>query len=139
MAGLRFLERLRMRQREPERRVAATLEDVLQSVTDYVSKILNTRKGSSVLDEEFGISDFTNAGLAFSREDIPRVEQEIATFIERCEPRLKHVVVRFTPNEGSPLQMTFSLNAELSYSSDDIFPVHLVTHVDPLGKVTISR
>ena len=139
MAGLRFLERLRQMQRAPERRLAASPEDVLQSVIDYVGKILNTRKGSTVLDADFGIPDFTSAGLAFSKEDMPRVEQEIATFIERCEPRLVHVEVRFTPDSDAPSQMVFSLNAELRYAGDEVFPVHLVTRVDPLGKVTVSQ
>ena len=139
MAGLRFLERLRQMQRNPERRVAAAPEEVLQSVTDYVGKILNTRKGSTVLDEDFGIPDFTSAGLAFSKEDMPRVEKEISAFIERCEPRLHHVEVQFSPDSDAPLQMVFSLNAELRYAGDDVFPVHLVTRVDPLGKVTVSQ
>lgn len=139
MAGLRFLERLRQMQSDPDRRINASPEEVLQSVTDYVGKILNTRKGSTVLDDDFGISDFTSAGLSFSQEDMPQVEKEIASFIERCEPRLQHVNVRFTPEKGDPLQMVFSLTAELRYQGDDIFPVHLVTRVDPLGKVTVTQ
>ena len=139
MAGLRFLERLRRMQRDPERHLAASPEDVLQSVTDHVGKILNTRKGSTVLDADFGIPDFTSAGLAFSREDMPRIEQELAAFIERCEPRLAHVEVRFTPDNEASTQMVFALNAELRYAGDDVYPVHLVTRVDPLGKVTVSQ
>ncbi|MBO4300359.1 MAG: type VI secretion system baseplate subunit TssE [Desulfovibrio sp.] len=126
-------------QKDPERRLAPLPEEVLRSVTDYVGKILNTRKGSTVLDEDFGIPDFTSAGLAFSKEDMPQVEQEIAAFIERCEPRLRHVKVQFSPDSDTPLQMVFSLNAELCYAGDDVFPVHLVTRVDPLGKVTVSQ
>ncbi|MBR3663726.1 MAG: type VI secretion system baseplate subunit TssE [Desulfovibrio sp.] len=139
MAGLRFLQRLRQMQRDPERRLAPSPEEVLNSVTDYVSKILNTRKGSTVIDEDFGIPDFTSAGLAFSQEDMPRVEAEIAAFIERCEPRLKNVEVHFTPDTGTPLQMVFSLTGELRFGGNEIFPVHLVTRVDPLGKVTVSK
>ena len=139
MGGIRFLERLRQMQRDPALRMAASPEEVLHSVANYVGKILNTRKGSTVLDENFGIPDFTNAGLAFSKEDMPRVEHDIATFIERCEPRLKHVEVHFTPDQTTPFQMVFSLNAQLHYSGEDVFPVHLVTRVDPLGKVTVSQ
>ena len=139
MAGLRFLERLRQMQKDPERRLAMSPEEVLKSVTRYVTKILNTRKGSTVIDDNFGIPDFTSAGLSFSKEDMPRVEKEISAFIERCEPRLHHVQVQFLPDNDAPLQMVFSLNAELRYAGDDIFPVHLVTRVDPLGKVTVSQ
>ena len=139
MSGLRFLERLRRMQRDPELRVSVEPEDVLQSVIDYVGKILNTRQGSTVLDEEFGIPDFTSAGLNFTHEDMPRLEQEIAAFVERSEPRLSRVRAQFTPDPGTPLQMIFSLNAELRYAEDEHLPVHLVTRVDPLGKVTVSR
>ncbi len=139
MAGLRFLERLRQLQKDPERRLAPTPEEVTASVINYVSKILNTRKGSTVLDEDFGIGDFTSSGLSFTKEDMPHVEQEIASFIERYEPRLHNVEVRFTPDSERTLQMIFSLNAELRYQGDDAFSVHFVTRVDPLGRVTVSQ
>ena len=139
MAGLRFLERLRILNREPDRRVAATAEEVLQSVTKYVSKILNTRQGSTVIDKNFGIPDFTSAGLSFTNDDMTSIEQELSAFIERCEPRLQHVEVHFSPDEGSNLQMVFNVKAELSFANDQIYPVHLVTRVDPLGKVTVTK
>lgn len=139
MAGLRFLERLRQLQKDPERRLAPTPEEVTASVINYVSKILNTRKGSTVLDENFGISDFTSLGLSFTKEDMPHIEQEIASFIERFEPRLRNVEVTFTPDSENTLQMIFSLNAELCYQGDDAFSVHFVTRVDPLGRVIVSQ
>ena len=139
MAGLRFLERLRRLNRDPELRVSEEPEDVLQSVIDYVGKILNTRQGSTVLDDAFGIPDFTSMGVNFTSEDMPRIEREIAAFVERCEPRLHHVRVHFTPDPGTPLQMLFDLNADLRFGDGSPLPVHLVTRVDPMGKVTVSR
>ena len=138
MAGLRFLERLRKMQKDPNLHVAPTLDEVLASVTDYVSKILNTRKGSTVLDKNFGIPDFTSIGLSFSEGDMPVFEKEIASFVERCEPRLSNVSVRFLPEEGALFMIVFSLNAQLRFHQDELFPVHFVTRVDPLGKVTVS-
>ena len=139
MAGLRFLERLRRMSRDPDLRVSVEPEDVLQSVIDYVSKILNTRQGSTVLDDHFGIPDFTSAGVNFTTEDMPRIEREIAAFVERCEPRLQHVQVRVTPDPNTPLQMLFDLNADLRFGDGAPLPVHLVTRVDTMGKVTVSR
>ena len=139
MAGLRFLEKLRRMRYETESRDSVGAEEVLSSVTDYVSKILNTRQGSTLLDEEFGIPDFTSAGLSFTNEDIPRLEQEIGNFVARCEPRLRDVKVRFSPDPESPLQLIFSLNAELRLPDDEHMPVHLTTCVNPSGRVTVSR
>lgn len=139
MAGLRFLERLRRAQGEAGRRGSEAPEEVLASVADYVGKILNTRQGSTVLAEDFGIPDFTSQGLAFTNEDIPRLEREIAAFVERCEPRLRHVAVRFAPGEGAPLRMTFDLEGELNLGREGPLPVHFVTRVDPMGQVTVSN
>ena len=44
------------------------VNEVLRSVIGYVSKLLNTRRGSSVLDEEFGIPDFTGFGVSAHRK-----------------------------------------------------------------------
>lgn len=139
MAGLRFLERLRKMQHEKDWRNSVDVEDVLASVIDYVTKILNTRQGSTVLGDSFGIPDFTSTGVNFTSEDIPRLEREIATFVEHCEPRLCHVSVHFTPDANTPLQMIFSLNAELKFGSSGLLPVHFVTRVNPLGKVTVTQ
>ncbi|MDO5484321.1 MAG: type VI secretion system baseplate subunit TssE [Desulfovibrionaceae bacterium] len=138
MAGIRFLERLSRMQHEAERRDSTEAEEVLQSVTGYVAKLLNTRHGSTVLDDAFGIADFSSNGVSFENEDIPRLEREIADFIARYEPRLTDVHVRFTPDTNAPLQMVFSLKAELQLTEESSLPVHLVTRVNPLGKVTIT-
>ena len=42
-------------QQGSERANFEDVNEVLRSVIGYVSKLLNTRRGSSVLDEEFGI------------------------------------------------------------------------------------
>ena len=139
MAGLRFLERLRKMQHEKDWRDSTNVDDVLHSVIDYVTKILNTRQGSTVLGDTFGIPDFTSTGVNFTGEDIPELEREIASFVENCEPRLQHVEVRFTPDANTPLQMIFALNAELKFGSSETLPVHFVTRVTPLGKVTVSQ
>ena len=138
MSALRLLERLRLQQKHPDHRGTIDEERVVQSVIEYVSKILNTRRGSTVLNENFGIPDFTNNGEGFSRDDIPMMETEIAEFISRYEPRLKNIQVSFLDDPASPLQIAFTMNAEL-YMTKDTMPIHLVTRMDPLGKVTVSQ
>ncbi|MEG2140159.1 MAG: type VI secretion system baseplate subunit TssE, partial [Bilophila sp.] len=69
-------------------------QDVLASVVAHIANILNTRQGSTLLDEELGIPDFTSMGMQFTNDDIPRIERSIALLLARYEPRLADVQVR---------------------------------------------
>lgn len=114
------------------------VNEVLRSVIGYVSKLLNTRRGSSVLDEEFGIPDFTGFGVSYNRDDIPRIEKEIARFIERCEPRLRDVKITYSPDPNEPFSINFILDAKLVLAGTDVLPVKLTTRINPSGKVSVT-
>ncbi|MCC8058679.1 type VI secretion system baseplate subunit TssE [Cloacibacillus sp.] len=138
MSSIRFLERLRTMQHGPERGDFGDPAQVLRSVIDYVGKLLNTRRGSSVLDEAFGIPDFTSIGVNYSRDDMPRIEKEIAEFIERCEPRLRNVKAAYAPDPGEPFSVNFTLDAGLVLTGTETLPVKLMTRINPSGKVSVS-
>ena len=125
-------------QRGTERANFDDVNEVLRSVMGYVSKLLNTRRGSSVLDEEFGIPDFTGFGVSYGREDIPRVEKEISIFIERCEPRLRDVKVTYSPDPTEPFSINFILEAKLLLSGTDVLPVKMMTHINSSGRVVVT-
>ena len=138
VSSIRFLERLRAMQHGSERANFEDVNEVLRSVIGYVSKLLNTRRGSSVLDEEFGIPDFTGFGVSYSRDDIPRIEKEIARFIERCEPRLRDVKITYSPDPNEPFSINFVLDAKLVLTGTDVLPVKLTTRINPSGKVSVT-
>ena len=138
VSSIRFLERLRAMQQGSERANFEDVNEVLRSVIGYVSKLLNTRRGSSVLDEEFGIPDFTGFGVSYSRDDIPRIEKEIARFIERCEPRLRDVKITYSPDPNEPFSINFVLDAKLVLTGTDVLPVKLTTRINPSGKVSVT-
>ncbi len=139
MAGIRFLERLRTIQRNPRWRGVEDPVEVLQSVVSHVSKLLNTRQGSTLINEDFGIPDFTSVGISFNRDDIPDMERRIVAFISQYEPRLNDIEVSFLSNDvEAPLQLAFSLNAQLAVAGTEDIPIRLVTRINPLGMVTVS-
>lgn len=125
-------------QRGDERANFEDANEVLRSVMDYVGKLLNTRRGSSVLDEEFGIPDFTGFGVSYGRDDIPRVEAEIASFIERCEPRLRDVQITYAPDPNEPFSINFILDAKLLLTGTEVLPVKLMTRINSSGRVSVT-
>ena len=98
MQGLRLTERIKALQREYEKNLRnrsnndneiyqrdlnTDIEEILKSVLNYVSRILNTRRGSALIDPDFGIPDFTGNGNGISHDKIPEMEREIEKFITR--------------------------------------------------------
>lgn len=138
MANIRFLERLKAVQRGEDRSGFNDINAVLRSVVAHVGKLLNTRKGSCVLDDEFGIPDFTSIGVSYSRDDIPQIEREIAQFVERCEPRLSGVKVTYAPDPAEPFSVNFILDAGLIIAANETLPIKLMTRINPSGKVSVS-
>lgn len=137
MSRLRFLERLRRAHLQGEERNAVETEDIVQSVTNHLSRILNTRQGNTVLDQNFGMPDFSALGASFTTSELPHIEKELSVFIAHCEPRLRHVHLRHAPDTEQPLQLTFLLDAELILENRTI-PIHWTTCVEPSGHVVIS-
>lgn len=137
MARLRFLERLRQARQQGTERNSLEAEDIIQSVTNHLSRILNTRQGNTVLDQDFGMPDFSALGASFSTADLPRIERELSAFISRCEPRLKQVYLHYAPDPNQPLRLAFFLDAELELN-DDTLRIHWTTLVESSGRVVIT-
>lgn len=152
MQGLRLTERIKTLQREYEKNLRSKdsdeiyqrdlntdIEEILKSVVNYVSRILNTRRGSALIDPEFGIPDFTGNGNGIARDEIPGMEREIENFISRYEPRLHDVKVSFVQQEFSSFEMKFNLRAKLIVSDENGYPVAIITELAPNGQVTVRR
>lgn len=136
MAGIRFLERLRATQHNPDSLGEEDTAAVLQSIISYAALILNTRKGSALLDTDMGIPDFTSRGMQFTNEDIPHIERSIAEVLARYEPRLTDVQVRLIPDSNAAVQMVFELQASLNTAKKS--PIRLLTRITPQGRVTVG-
>ena len=137
MSRLRFLERLRHARQQGDERNTVETTDIIQSVTNHLSRILNTRQGNTVLDQDFGMPDFSALGASFSTTELPRIERELSAFISRCEPRLKQVHIRYAPDPNQPLQLAFFLDAELALEEETV-RIHWTTLVEPSGRVVIN-
>ncbi len=138
MSGIRLLERLRAINNNPDFRDQDDPQDVLHSVIGYVTSLLNTRQGSTLLDKELGIPDFTSMGSVFTNDDIPRIEKSIADILMRYEPRLSNVSVKLMPESIASTQMVFALQARLRLTQSETMPILLMTRVTPQGKVSVE-
>jgi type VI secretion system lysozyme-related protein len=139
MAHLRLLERINAMNGEQGLLSFYETESILASVHGHIAKLLNTRQGSCLIADDFGIPDFTNYGATFSRDDIPYFEKEIAGFLMKYEPRFQGVSVRFVPDEKSKEILQFAIEGHILTEGGVPMQVRWFTAVNPLGKFELHK
>ena len=131
----RLTERIRSWNRAPERRGGPDPKRMVASIVRHLERILNTRWGSAQIAADYGIPDFTalRSGLPDAIRDL---ERAIRDTIQKYEPRLEAVRVRFIPQEETILTVSFQIVARLVLEGEKN-PVTFQSVMDSDGKVTI--
>ncbi len=132
----RLLERIVRMEKDPNYRPDVLSVDVeLQSILEYVGKILSTKQGSAIISYDFGIPDVTNFHDTSYGEYVENMEKSLEKTIMRFEPRLSNLKVQYAKQENQSTVMHFKIEAELSEHNN--IPVMFETAIKPDGKVAI--
>ena len=132
----RLLDRIRLVDKNPNRRVTEDPKQMIRSVQDHLQRILNTRQGSTPIAEDFGVPDFTNFMSAFP--DSQRgIERSLRQTIQKYEPRLQSVRVGFHSKEDDPMTIRFQITARLVLD-DHKDPVSFESQVDSGGHIKVK-
>lgn len=132
----RLLDRIRLMDKNPSRRVTEDPNEMIRSIQGHLQRILNTRHGSVPIAEDFGIPDFTNFMSSFP-DSQRSIERTIRHTIQTYEPRLRGVRVAFRPQEDDPLNLSFQISARLVLK-DHKDPVTFESVVDAGGHIQIK-
>lgn len=135
MSEERLLERIRNLERNPQERAPHSLSREVDSIINHLQRLLNTRQGSTVIAEDYGIPDITNfPGSDFS-ETAREMEQVLKDVVQRFEPRLARVQASFSPQRDDLLTLRFKIEAVLA--RDKSTPVAFETVVNAEGRVNV--
>lgn len=131
----RLIERIRLREKQPDRSTTEDPKKIISSVLRHLQKVLNTRQGGVQIADDFGMPDLTDymRGYPASLRD---VEKSLRQTIIKYEPRLKSVRVKFVPQEENVLSLNFQVVARLAGDYPDQ-PVVFESQVGTDGKVII--
>ena len=131
----RLTERIRSWNRAPDRRGGPDPKRMVASIVRHLERILNTRWGSTQTADDYGIPDLTDlrSGLPDAVRDL---ERAIRNTIQKYEPRLEAVRVKFIPQEETMLTVSFQIVARLALEGEKN-PVTFQSVMDSDGKVTI--
>jgi type VI secretion system protein len=132
----RLLERIAAWEDGGQRTNQTQVDILVRSVTDHLSRILNTRQGSVQLDPLFGVPDFTNVAGGLTAGTTGDIEDEIRRMVAKYEPRVKSPKVRLTRDAADVLSIQFVLEGTLEVDDREI-PLQLSTTVGANGRVKV--
>lgn len=130
-----MFERLRMQSAMPGRSIIDDPKKIIDSITLHLQNVLNTRQGGVQIAEDYGLPDFND--VLHSQAGAAReIEKAIRLTIQKYEPRLRAVRVRYIPIEGDLMSLNFEIHARLAVEGEEE-PVVFESQLGQDGKVTI--
>ncbi|EGJ50569.1 type VI secretion system baseplate subunit TssE [Desulfocurvibacter africanus] len=138
MIDIRLLERIRLLEKNPERRGVSDSVGIYRSVMNHLRHILNTRQGSAPIAEEFGMPDFTDLPSSYGLDTVRDLERTLQCIIESFEPRLADVRVTALPLDDNHLGLKFQITGRLLLESASS-PVEIQALVSPQGNVSLGE
>jgi len=83
-------------------------------IRQHLEKILNTRKGTVLIDEDFGLADFSAMLNGYSAPDVDFIVQQLYFQCKKYEPRLDAVQVKFMQQSQHPEQLMFGISGSIN-------------------------
>jgi type VI secretion system protein len=136
MAQLRLLERIKSMENLTPLPAGAEIQSEMQSILDHLQSLLNTRCGTVLIDEDYGIPDvFFSHGTSF-KENTQTMMQLMTETIKKYEPRLSQVSIVAKERQRALLEQHFTLSATLTRDPDLSIELHVVISSDGKIKTT---
>lgn len=108
---------------------------VSESVQRHLVNMMNTREGSSLSVPDYGLPDFNDLKHRYP-DALNEIRRAIKRCIEKFEPRLTRVKVKYVADEDHPLQLRFEINALLNANGKNS-SVWYETTLDSAGRARI--
>lgn len=136
MGDERLLERISRWEEGTDYTSRPSADVLVRSLLRHLQRILNTKQGSVLINDSFGVPDFANLAGSLLPGTPQEIEVGLKQVIEQFEPRLKSPVVKLSAGGEDPLSLRFELSGTVAVDDRDI-PVHLSTVVTANGKVNV--
>ncbi|MCJ8315118.1 MAG: type VI secretion system baseplate subunit TssE [Saccharospirillaceae bacterium] len=107
----------------------------MSSLFADLSQVYNTRKGTVLLDDQFGIEDFTSLMSSMSPPEIEKLSQSFMSLTQRYETRLKNVFIKYEFREQDMGIIRFGATAKVEYQES---VTNIKFHIMLLGNGSVA-
>lgn len=108
----------------------------IDSILAHLRKMLNVRQGSVCTLPDYGIPDLNSLFMQYP-DAVLALRRIIKELLEKYEPRLRRINVRYLPDDENPLILRFEITAHL-VSEGAAQPLRFETSVGDNGRVQVQ-
>jgi len=135
-----LFETFRLIEKSPDKLDNEGNSSYIDSILEHLRNILNTRRGSVLIADNYGMPDLTNFPGENLGEAVLELERMMRVTIERYEPRLRNIRISYNPDTSDALTLKFGLSAELIIdNSGQQRPIFFETVITSDGIVKVER
>lgn len=110
---------------------------LVESIKDDLEKIYNTKRGTVLIDEEFGLPDFSHMLNGYTAPDVGYILQQLLLQTKKNEPRLNSLQVKYIEQDKFPGKLQFQIIAKLT-NNDRELPFTVNAFLSDDGSIKLS-
>ena len=110
---------------------------LMESIRDDLEKIYNTKRGTVLIDEDFGLPDFSYMLNGYSAPDVGLILQQLHLQTKKYEPRLDALQVKYVEQDKFPGKLQFQMSARLKINEREL-PFNVNAFLSDDGSVSLT-
>lgn len=114
-----LLERLAAPPAASFRKTGVDLQHLSDSIILHLRRMMNCRHGFTPALPDYGLPDLNECFFGFP-DSLTYLKQAIQTSIEKYEPRLSRVRLKFVEDPDNPLEIRFEIQARLETEEESV-------------------
>lgn len=111
--------------------------DLVESIRDDLEKIFNTKRGTVLIDDNFGLPDFSHMLSGYASPDIGFIMQQLHLQAKYYEPRLRALHINHVEQNKFPGKLQFQITAKLDAKEQEL-PFNVNALLSDDGSVSLS-
>ncbi len=110
---------------------------MLESVRDDIEKLLNTRKGTVLIDADYGMNDFSFMFNSYAAPDVNQINIALIKQCRKYETRLSGLQIKVNTETSQQLALSFQMHALINFNNEDI-PVNFIIELNDDGSIRVG-
>jgi type VI secretion system protein len=94
--------------------------EIMESMCDDLEKLLNTRRGTVLVDQDYGLPDFTHLRNCYAAPDMDEIQQHLVYQVRKYETRLTSINLEYQQPGRISNGIVFVLNAVFKHKKQDL-------------------